>query len=35
MLNFFPQADQRVLRQLIVSYLPPVDEKLKEHDIGE
>ncbi|XP_044184394.1 small G protein signaling modulator 3-like isoform X3 [Acropora millepora] len=27
------QADQRVLRQLIVSYLPPVDERLKEHDI--
>ncbi|XP_015753713.1 PREDICTED: small G protein signaling modulator 3-like [Acropora digitifera] len=26
-------ADQRVLRQLIVSYLPPVDERLKEHDI--
>ena len=24
---------QRVLRQLIVSYLPPMDEKLKEHDI--
>ncbi|XP_078347309.1 small G protein signaling modulator 3 homolog isoform X3 [Oculina patagonica] len=27
------QADQRVLRQLIVSYLPPMDDKLKEHDI--
>ena len=27
------QADQRVLRQLIVSYLPPMDEQLKEHDI--
>lgn len=27
------QADQRVLRQLIVSYLPPLDEQLKEHDI--
>ena len=30
-----PQADQRVLRQLIVSYLARIDEKLKEHDIGE
>lgn len=27
------QADQRVLRQLIVSYLPKLDESLKEHDI--
>ncbi|KAJ7378286.1 Small G protein signaling modulator 3 [Desmophyllum pertusum] len=27
------QADQRVLRQLIVSYLPPMDDQLKEHDI--
>ncbi|KXJ05315.1 Small G protein signaling modulator 3-like, partial [Exaiptasia diaphana] len=27
------QADQRVLRQLIVSYLPHTDEQLKEHDI--
>ena len=27
------QADQRVLRQLIVSYLPPMDEQLKHHDI--
>ncbi|XP_068674823.1 small G protein signaling modulator 3-like isoform X1 [Montipora foliosa] len=27
------QADQRVLRQLIVSYLPLIDEQLKEHDI--
>ena len=31
---FFCQADQRVLRQLIVSYLPKLDESLKEHDIG-
>lgn len=29
------QADQRVLRQLIVSYLPHTDEQLKEHDIGK
>jgi len=27
------QADQRVLRQLIVSYLPELDTLLKEHDI--
>ncbi|XP_048575778.1 small G protein signaling modulator 3 homolog isoform X3 [Nematostella vectensis] len=27
------QADQRVLRQLIVSYLPHTDQQLKEHDI--
>ncbi|KAI8478067.1 Small G protein signaling modulator 3 [Branchiostoma belcheri] len=27
------QADQRVLRQLIVSYLPKLDGVLKEHDI--
>ncbi|KAK6171357.1 hypothetical protein SNE40_019563 [Patella caerulea] len=27
------QADQRVLRQLIISYLPNVDLVLKEHDI--
>ena len=29
------KADQRVLRQLIVSYLPKLDESLKEHDIGK
>lgn len=29
------QADQRVLRQLLVNYLPDLDLKLKEHDIGE
>ena len=37
-LNFIKnilQADQRVLRQLIVSYLPKLDESLKEHDIGK
>nr|XP_006821156.1 PREDICTED: small G protein signaling modulator 3 homolog [Saccoglossus kowalevskii] len=27
------QADQRVLRQLLVSYLPDLDHVLKEHDI--
>ncbi|XP_077979696.1 small G protein signaling modulator 3 homolog [Glandiceps talaboti] len=27
------QADQRVLRQLIVSYIPDLDVQLKEHDI--
>ncbi|XP_014681898.1 PREDICTED: small G protein signaling modulator 3 homolog [Priapulus caudatus] len=27
------QADQRVLRQLIVTYLPDIDMVLKEHDI--
>ncbi|XP_041363349.1 small G protein signaling modulator 3-like isoform X2 [Gigantopelta aegis] len=27
------QADQRVLRQLVISYLPDVDLVLKEHDI--
>lgn len=27
------QADQKVLRQLVVSYLPDIDNKLKEHDI--
>ncbi|XP_046560313.1 small G protein signaling modulator 3 homolog isoform X3 [Haliotis rubra] len=27
------QADQRVLRQLLISYLPDVDLVLKEHDI--
>ena len=29
------QADQRVLRQLIVNHLPDVDGVLKEHDIGK
>lgn len=29
------QADQRVLRQLIVTYLPDTDLVLKEHDIGK
>ncbi|XP_060572376.1 small G protein signaling modulator 3 homolog [Ruditapes philippinarum] len=29
------QADQRVLRQLITSYLPDTDLVLKEHDIGK
>ncbi len=28
------QADQRVLRQLMVSYLPEIDQLLKSHDIG-
>lgn len=32
--GFFLQADQRVLRELIVSYLPDLDAVLKEHDIG-
>uniref|UniRef100_A0A0B7AAI0 Small G protein signaling modulator 3 n=1 Tax=Arion vulgaris TaxID=1028688 RepID=A0A0B7AAI0_9EUPU len=27
------QADQRVLRQLVISYLPDIDLVLKEHDI--
>ncbi|CAD5123331.1 DgyrCDS11688 [Dimorphilus gyrociliatus] len=27
------QADQRVLRQLIITYLPEVDELFREHDI--
>lgn len=27
------QADQRVLRTLIINYLPDVDETLKNHDI--
>lgn len=27
------QADQRVMRQLIISYLPDIDLVLKEHDI--
>lgn len=34
-LIFFLQADQRVLRQLITSYLPDADLVLKEHDIGK
>lgn len=29
------QTDQRVLRQLIVQYLPSLDRLLQEHDIGE
>lgn len=29
------QTDQRVLRQLIVQYLPRLDHLLQEHDIGE
>lgn len=29
------QTDQRVLRQLIVQYLPRLDKLLQEHDIGE
>lgn len=29
------QTDQRVLRQLIVQYLPALDRLLQEHDIGE
>ena len=29
------QADQRVLRQLMVSYLPEIDQLLKSHDIGK
>ncbi len=29
------QTDQRVLRQLIVQYLPSLDQLLQEHDIGE
>lgn len=27
-------ADQRVLRQLLVQYLPSLDKLLMEHDIG-
>ncbi|KAL0197671.1 hypothetical protein M9458_006211, partial [Cirrhinus mrigala] len=27
------QTDQRVLRQLIVQYLPSLDQLLQEHDI--
>lgn len=29
------QTDQRVLRQLIVQYLPSLDQLLQEHDIGK
>lgn len=29
------QTDQRVLRQLIVQYLPALDRLLQEHDIGK
>lgn len=29
------QTDQRVLRQLIVQYLPALDRLLQEHDIGD
>lgn len=29
------QADQRVLRQLIIQYLPSIDHLLQEHDIGK
>lgn len=29
------QTDQRVLRQLIVQYLPDLDHLLQEHDIGK
>lgn len=29
------QTDQRVLRHLIVQYLPRLDKLLQEHDIGE
>lgn len=29
------QTDQRVLRHLIVQYLPQLDKLLQEHDIGE
>lgn len=28
------KADQRVLRHLICSYLPEIDNALKQHDIG-
>ena len=31
---FVAKADQRVLRQLIVGYLPNLDRLLREHDIG-
>ena len=30
----YVQADQRVLRQLMVSFLPELDQQLKSHDIG-
>lgn len=29
------QTDQRVLRHLIVQYLPRLDRLLQDHDIGE
>lgn len=29
------QTDQRVLRHLLVQYLPRLDKLLQEHDIGE
>lgn len=29
------QTDQRVLRHLIVQYLPQLDKLLQEHDIGK
>lgn len=29
------QTDQRVLRQLIVQYLPALDRLLQDHDIGQ
>lgn len=29
------QTDQRVLRHLIVQYLPQLDKILQEHDIGK
>lgn len=29
------QTDQRVLRQLIIQYLPALDRLLQEHDIGK
>ena len=29
------QTDQRVLRHLIVQYLPRLDKLLQEHDIGK
>lgn len=28
------QADQKVMRQLLINYLPDLDLVLKEHDIG-
>jgi len=32
---FFVKADQRVLRHLISSYVPDIDNALKNHDIGQ